>query len=102
SDVRSGMRFSTRNGFTEVMKLVEENKVSRIYITHRLARFGYDLVETICKIHGTEIIEVDGEEILSAQEGLTGDLIFIITSFSARLYGFRSHKAKEILKVIKP
>ncbi|MEM3852776.1 MAG: IS607 family transposase [Conexivisphaerales archaeon] len=102
SDVRSGMRFSTRNGFTEVMKLVEENKVSRIYITHRLARFGYDLVETICKNHGTEIIEVDGEEILSAQEELTRDLISIITSFSARLYGFRSHKAKEILKVIKP
>ncbi|MEM4087184.1 MAG: recombinase family protein, partial [Conexivisphaerales archaeon] len=57
SDVRSGMRFSTRNGFTEVMKLVEENKVSRIYITHRLARFGYDLVETICKIHGTETMD---------------------------------------------
>ncbi|MEM3197115.1 MAG: hypothetical protein QW431_04095 [Conexivisphaerales archaeon] len=45
---------------------------------------------------------MDGEEILSAQEELTRDLISIITSFSARLYGFRSHKAKEILKVIKP
>ena len=34
----------------------------------------------------TEIVETDGDEILSANEELTKDLISIITSFSARLY----------------
>ena len=52
-------------------------------------------------IHGTEIVEIDGEEILSANEELTKDLISIITSFSARLYGLRSHKMKKILEAVK-
>jgi putative resolvase len=102
SDIRSGMKFN-RKGFIELLKLVEKDKVSAIYVTHkdRLARFGFDLVEKVCNIHGTEIVETDGEEILSANEELTKDLISIITSFSARLYGLRSHKLKNILEAVK-
>ena len=59
------------------------------------------MIENICKIHNTKIIEVDGEEISSANVELTRDLISIITSFSARLYGLRSDKMKNILKAVK-
>ncbi len=102
SDIRSGMRFD-RKGFLKLLEEIESNKVSRIYITHkdRLARFGYDLVERVCEIHGAEIIVTDGEEILTAHEELSRDLISIITSFSARLYGLRSHKTKKILEAVK-
>ena len=102
SDIRSGMKFN-RKGFLELLDLVEKDKVSAIYVTHkdRLARFGFDLVEKVCNIHGTEIVETDGGEILSANEELTKDLISIITSFSARLYGLRSHKMKKILEAVK-
>ena len=102
SDIRSGMKFN-RKCFIELLKLVEKDKVSAIYVTHkdRLARFGFDLVEKVCNIHGTEIVETDGEEILSANEELTKDLISIITTFSARLYGLRSHKLKNILEAVK-
>ena len=102
SDIRSGMKFN-RKGFIELLELVEKDKVSAIYITHkdRLARFGFDLVEKVCNIHGTEIVETDGDEILSANEELTKDLISIITSFSARLYGLRSRKLKNILEAVK-
>ena len=102
SDVRSGMRFN-RKAFMDLLELIEKDKVSTVYITHkdRLARFGFDLVEQICMIHGTEIVEVGGEEIFSANEELTNDLISIITSFSARLYGLRSHKMKNILEAVK-
>lgn len=102
SDIRSGMRFN-RKGFMELLNLIESDEISKIYITHkdRIARFGYDLVEDICKLHGTEIIETDGEEIASASEEMTRDLISIITSFSARLYGLRSNKMKNILKAVK-
>ena len=83
--------------------MIEDNKVNNIYITHRdrLARFGFDLIENICKIHNTKIIETDGEEILSANKEMTRDLISIITSFSARLYGLRSHKMKNILEAVR-
>jgi len=102
SDTRSGMKFS-RRGVQELLKMVEESKVSKIYVTHkdRLARFGYDLFESVCAIHNTEIVETDGEELKSASEELTRDLISIITSFSARLYGLRSHKTKKILEAVK-
>ena len=102
SDIRSGMKFN-RKGFLELLDLVEMDKVSAIYVTHkdRLARFGFDLLEKVCNIHGTEIVETDGGEILSANEELTKDLISIITSFSARLYGLRSHKMKKILEAVK-
>jgi len=102
SDIKSGLKFN-RKGFIELLNMIEDNKVNNIYITHRdrLARFGFDLIENICKIHSTRIIEVDGEEIPSANEELTRDLISIITSFSARLYGLRSHKMKNILEAVK-
>ena len=102
SDTRSGLKFN-REGFLALLNMIEEDKINNIYITHkdRLARFGFDLMENVCKIHGTKIIEVGGEEILSANEELTRDLISIITSFSARLYGLRSHKTKKILDSVK-
>ena len=102
SDIRSGMKFN-RKGFIELLDLIEADKVSVIYITHkdRLARFGFDLIEKICEIHGTRIVETDGEEILSANVELSRDLTSIITSFSARLYGLRSHKMKNILEAVK-
>ena len=102
SDIKSGLKFN-RKGFIELLNMIEDNKINNIYITHRdrLARFGFDLIENICKIHSTRIIEVDGEEIPSANEELTRDLISIITSFSARLYGLRSHKMKNILEAVR-
>ena len=50
SDIRSGMRFD-RKGFLKLLELIESDNVSVVYITHkdRLARFGYDLVENICR-----------------------------------------------------
>ena len=102
SDIRSGMRFD-RKGFLKLLDEIESGRVSRIYITHkdRLARFGYDLVEKVCEMHGAEIVITDGEEILTAHEELSRDLISIITSFSARLYGLRSHKTRKILEAVK-
>lgn len=102
SDIRSGMRFK-RKDFLRLLDMIEDDAVSTIYITHkdRLARFGFDLMERICEIHGTEIIEIDNEEMLSANEELTRDLISIISSFSARLYGIRSLKTKKILEAVR-
>ena len=102
SDIKSGLKFN-RKGFIELLNMIEDNKVNNIYITHRdrLARFGFDLIESICKIHSTKIIEVDGEEILSANREMTRDLISIITLFSSKLYGLRSQKMKNILESVR-
>ena len=102
SDIKSGLKFN-RKGFIELLNMIEDNKINNIYITHRdrLARFGFDLIENICKIHNTRIIETDGEEILSANREMTRDLISIITLFSSKLYGLRSQKMKNILESVR-
>ena len=95
-DIRSGMKFE-RKGFVSLLNLIEKDEV---YVTHkdRLARSGLDPAGRIFRIHGTGTVEIDGEEILLANQELTNDLISIITSFSARLYGLRSNKMKKILE----
>ena len=56
ADIKSGLKFN-RKGFIELLNMIEDNKINNIYITHRdrLARFGFDLIESICKIHNTKI-----------------------------------------------
>lgn len=77
-------------------------RVSKPYVTEdRLARFGFDLIQWLCKKFGTEILVVNGKEFISPQEELVQDLVAIITSFSARLYGLRSHKTKKLLTTVK-
>ena len=100
-DLRSRLKFN-RKRFSELLDKMENNGINNIYITHkdRLARFGFDLIKTICTMHNTKIIETDGEEILSTNEELTRDLISIITAFSAGLYGLRSQKMKNILEAV--
>jgi Helix-turn-helix domain len=57
----------------------------------RFVRFGYDWFEQFCERHGTEITVINGET-FSPEEELVRDLIAIVTVFSARLHGLRSHK----------
>jgi len=97
-DIRSGLKFD-RKGFIELLKAVEQSRVSKVVVVHedRLARFGIDLLRHIFLTYGTEIEILNNKEKGTPEEELAKDLITIITSFSARLYGLRSHKTKKLL-----
>jgi len=102
TDICSGLKFD-RKGFEHLLQSVQSHRISKVVIVHkdRLARFGFDLLEKVFSGYGTviEVIELDAQT--SPQDELVKDLISIITSFSARLYGLRSHKTKKILSDIK-
>jgi len=85
-----------------MINLVECGEVDRIIVLYkdRLIRFGYDLIEYICKLNDTKIEIVDNSTISKEQE-LTEDLIQIITVFANRLYGARSKKTINLIKSIK-
>ncbi len=51
----------------------------------------------IIKDFGTEVFIINRSEDSSFEEDLTADVLEIITVFSARLYGSRSHKNKNII-----
>lgn len=76
-------------------------RLNALVITHkdRLLRFGAELVFTICEIKGVEVIILNkGDETVGFEEELAKDVLEIITVFSAKLYGSRSKKNRELLK----
>ncbi len=100
TDIRSGLKFD-RPGFLALLKAVQQRRVSRVVVTDedRLARFGVDLLRQVFAAYGTtlEVLEPKPKDAPEAE--LANDLIAIITTFSARLYGLRSHKTKKLLTV---
>ena len=61
----------------------------------RLARFGYDYLELFITSQGGRIEVVEAAESKSPNEELVDDLIAIITSFSARIYGKRGKRVSD-------
>ena len=98
TDICSGLRFD-RPGFLAVLEAVQERRVSRVVVAFedRLARFGVDLLRQVFAAYGTtlEVLETKPKD--TSETELANDLIAIITSFSARLYGLRSPKTKQLL-----
>jgi putative resolvase len=91
-DIGSALNYK-RKGFNEVVEQIELGQVRRLIIASqdRFVRFGYDWFEHFCERHGTAITVMNGEA-FSPEEELVRDLIAIVTVFSARLHGLRSHK----------
>ena len=101
TDIGSGINYK-KEGLLKMINLVECGEVDRIIVLYkdRLIRFGYDLIEYICKLNDTKIEIVDNSTISKEQE-LTEDLIQIITIFENRLYGARSKKTINLIKSVK-
>ena len=100
-DIGSGINFK-RKGFQTLLDHAIKGDIGEIIITHkdRLCRFGFDLFESILSqcSHG-KIVVLDRRD-LSPTEELTSDLITIITVFTSRLYGLRSHQVKKKINIL--
>ena len=96
SDIGSGLNFN-KKGFSSLIKLLFSGTVSEIKIIEkdRLLRFGFPLMEKLCAHFNTKITILRQKPALSYEHQLAEDLISIITVFSAKLYGKRSHANKK-------
>jgi excisionase family DNA binding protein len=101
-DLGSGLNYH-KKGLRELLQRIMRNDVERLVITHkdRLLRFGAELVFAICEEFQTEVVIVNKSEDASYEDELTQDVLEIITVFSARLYGTRSHKNKKLIERMK-
>jgi len=99
SDLGSGMNYHKRGLKKLISEILNEN-ISRLVLTHkdRLLRFGSELIFAICEERGIEIVIINQGKETSFEEELASDVLEIITVFSARLYGSRSHKNKKLLE----
>ena len=101
-DVGSGMNYH-KKGLRELLQRIMRNDVGRLVITHKdhLLRFGAELVFAICEEFQAEVVIINKSEAMHYEEELTQDVLEIITVFSARLYGSRSHKNKQLIERMK-
>ena len=99
TDVGSGMN-ADRKEFNELLTLVFERKVKKIYIPFkdRLIRFGFNYIKNICEYFDTEIEVLDDDEFRDSnnEKELTEDLIAIIHHYSMKVYNSRRKKFKQI------
>ena len=87
SEIGSGL-----NGHrTKIMRLLADPTVHVIVVEHRdrLARFGSEYIESALSASGRKLIVVDQSEM---KDDVVQDMIAVLTSFCARLYGRRAAK----------
>jgi predicted site-specific integrase-resolvase len=101
-DLGSGMN-DHKKGLKRLLYLILERKIQRLVLTHkdRLLRFGAELIFALCEARQIEVILINKGEEASFEEELAKDVLEIITVFSARLYGARSHKNKKLVEAAK-
>ena len=101
SDLGSGMNYH-KKGLKKLLNGILDNKVGRLVIAHkdRLLRYGAELIFAICEAKEVEVIIMNQGEDTSFEEDLAKDVLEIITVFSARLYGARSHKNRQLLEKV--
>ena len=80
---------------TKLIKLLKQNDWDILLVENkdRLTRFGFNYIETLLNISNKEIIVVNKTN--DDKTDLIQDLVSIIYSFSARMYGLRKKKNKQ-------
>ena len=101
-DLGSGMNYR-KPGLNKLLEMILRKQMKRLVITHkdRLLRFGSELVFALCAHQQIEIVIIHKGEQPTFEEELAKDVLEIITVFSARLYGSRSKKNKDIIEAMK-
>ncbi len=100
-DLGSGLNYG-KKGLQRLLEMILKRQVRRVVVTHkdRLLRFGSELVFSLCELQGIEVVVIHQGDPPSFEEELAQDVLEIMTVFSARLYGARSHKSKRLLSVL--
>ncbi|MEU1182761.1 IS607 family transposase [Streptomyces sp. NPDC005820] len=86
-EIGSGMDGSR----SKVRRLLADPDVTCVVVEHkdRLGRMNVELVEAALSAHGRRLVVLDDDE---AEDDLVRDMVEVLTSLCARLYGRRSAK----------
>ncbi len=81
------------NGHRRKLKALENPSASTIVVEHRdrLARFGSEYIESALASSNRKVVIVNDTEM---KDDLVQDMIDVLTSFCARLYGKRAARSK--------
>jgi putative resolvase len=94
AEVGSGMNGARR----KVQRLLADPRVAMVVVEHRdrLGRMNTELVEAALSAHGRRLVVLDSGEIT---DDLVRDMVEVLTSLCARLYGRRSARNRALKAV---
>ena len=96
SDIGSSLNFE-RKGLQEIIDIAIKGDISVLVITYkdRLARIGYELIESIIQRYSNGKIEIiNSSEEETPEEEMTKDIITIMNVYVAKINGLRKYKKK--------
>lgn len=102
SDMGSSLNY-TKAGLNELIELICSGQIERLVLVHkdRLLRFGSEIIFKLCNIHDVEVEIINIGDELNPNEEIVKDVLEIITLFSEKLYGKRSHKSLKMIDDLK-
>ena len=94
-EVGSGLN-ENRAKLKRIFKLIKNRLIDVIVVEYkdRLTRFGFKYIEEFANSFNVFIEVMNQSEEKNPMQELTEDMLSLITSFAARLYGYRSKKNK--------
>ena len=100
-DLGSGMNFR-KKGLNQLIQKICSGAVECLVLTQndRLLRFGSQLIFKLCEIFNTKVVVLDKAVDRPFEEELVGNVIELMTVFTARIYGKRSHKNKRAIAAV--
>jgi putative resolvase len=97
-EVASGLN-DRRPKLAGIFKTLAERKADIIVVEYkdRLTRFGFNYLAMLAQYHNARIETVFDDIKKNAVQELVEDMVSVVQSFSARLYGRRSHRYKQVV-----
>jgi len=82
-----------KKGFLKLMGMLLSGQVSHLVLLHkdRLLRFGSEIIFLICRTFNIKVTILEESPAKTHMEQLAADLVEIVTVFSSKRYGMRSH-----------
>lgn len=101
TDIGSSFNYS-KNGLTKLLERIHNGEVSKVVVLYkdRLVRFGFELLETVCKLNDCEIEIVDNTPKINEEE-LVNDLVKVVNVFGSELRGEQSKLIKQFVEDLK-
>jgi predicted site-specific integrase-resolvase len=98
SDLGSGLNYK-KAGLKKLFRMIFQRQISHLVLNHkdRLLRFGSELIFELCRHFGVQVVILEKQMDQSFEAELAQDVIELMTVFSSRLYGKRSHSNRQKL-----
>jgi len=95
-DIGSGLN-ENRKSFRKLLKRLGGSDVEAVLVEYkdRICRYGFETFKAYCETLGVSVIVLFDNEPKEFEQEFAEDVIALVTSFSARLYGRRGDRKKK-------